>query len=345
MTVSPIPIWLDCDPGHDDAIAILLACFHPAFKLIGISACYGNSTPEHTDYNARSLLTAMGKAHSVPVFKGAQVPWFRKPEYAPDIHGATGLDGTSLLPTPECSSRDDMTYLEAMEKAILKYPGQISLVSTGALTSVATLLKEKPHLKKCIRHISIMGGGFGLGNKNINLSAEFNIWVDPHAANFIFHDTEVKTKCILIPLNLTHMAIATKDIEVKILGDGNSKLRKLFFELFQFFGHTYKDIQGFDDGPPVHDPLTLLPLLECYGWYPSSTIQFEYRRMDVNVIDDLKAPDVGRIFSVKEYPRNSNEGIIVGRHLNISFFWDQVLDALDHAQKHSTIETDTAHTQ
>ena len=77
MTISTIPIWLDCDPGHDDAIAILLSCFHPAFKLLGISTCFGNSSPEHTDYNARSLLTAMNKINSIPIYHGAKKQWVR----------------------------------------------------------------------------------------------------------------------------------------------------------------------------------------------------------------------------------------------------------------------------
>ncbi|CAI4931848.1 BEM_collapsed_G0012930.mRNA.1.CDS.1 [Saccharomyces cerevisiae] len=220
MTVSKIPIWLDCDPGHDDAIAILLGCFHPAFNLLGISTCFGNAPPENTDYNARSLLTAMGKAQAIPVYKGAQRPWKREPHYAPDIHGISGLDGTSLLPKPTFEARTDKTYIEAIEEAILANNGEISFVSTGALTTLATVFRCKPYLKKSVKYISIMGGGLhGLGNCNPNLSAEFNVWIDPDAANYIFRDPDVKDKCIVVPLNLTHKAIATYKVNEMIYNE------------------------------------------------------------------------------------------------------------------------------
>ncbi|KOH01219.1 trifunctional uridine nucleosidase/nicotinamide riboside hydrolase/nicotinic acid riboside hydrolase [Saccharomyces eubayanus] len=340
MTITKIPIWLDCDPGHDDAMAILLGCFHPAFELLGISTCFGNAPPENTDYNARSLLTAMGKAHAIPVYKGAQRPWRREPHYAPDIHGISGLDGTSLLPKPTFEARTDKTYIEAIEEAVLANDGEISFVSTGALTSLATVLRDKPHLKKSIKYISIMGGGlYGLGNCNPNLSAEFNVWIDPDAANAIFHDPEVKNKCIVVPLNLTHKAIATHEVNEEIFNEGdNSNLRRLFFELFQFFAHTYKDTQGFELGPPVHDPVALMPLLEFYKWDPSSLIRFDYKRMDISCIDDILNEDSGKIIIEKEYPSDGNFGTIIGLDLNIQYFWDQIFTALNKADKMSTIE-------
>lgn len=339
MTVSKIPIWLDCDPGHDDAIAILLGCFHPAFNLLGISTCFGNAPPENTDYNARSLLTAMGKAQAIPVYKGAQRPWKREPHYAPDIHGISGLDGTSLLPKPTFEARTDKTYIEAIEEAILANNGEISFVSTGALTTLATVFRCKPYLKKSVKYISIMGGGLhGLGNCNPNLSAEFNVWIDPDAANYIFRDPDVKDKCIVVPLNLTHKAIATYKVNEMIYNEkNNSKLRELFFELFQFFAHTYKDMQGFESGPPIHDPVALMPLLEFYGWDPSSAVGFSYKRMDISCIDDVFNENSGKIIIEKEYPNDSDVGTIVGLDLNIQYFWDQIFEALNRADKVSTI--------
>lgn len=332
-----IPIWLDCDPGHDDAVAILLGCFHPSFHLCGISASYGNAPPEKTAYNALSLITAMGKAAEVPVFAGAQHPWVRRPIYAPDIHGESGLDGTSLLPKPKCALNKKNTYLDAMEEAILSNSGEISLVSTGSLTSVATLLREKPYLGQHIAYISIMGGGILEGNRNENNSAEFNIWIDPQAANSLFKDPEIKDKCILIPLDLTHKAIATKEVEARILGDGKSNLRKLFYELFLFFGHTYKDIQDFELGPPVHDPLTLMPLLVLYGLESPENLQFRYKRLDLNVIEDEQSPNLGRTEVLREYDDNSDCGIIVGFDLKMEYFWRQVYDALHEAELVSSI--------
>lgn len=337
MTINAIPIWLDCDPGHDDAIAILLSCFHPAFKLLGLSASYGNAPLENTTFNARSLITAFGKSREVTVYPGAQRPWVFEPEYAPDVHGATGLDGTTLLPVPDCELNVKESYLDAMERAIVAHSGEITLVSTGALTSVATLLRDRPHLKKLVKYISIMGGGFDVGNRNDNDSAEFNIWIDPHAANFMFSDPEIKNKCILLPLNVTHKALATAEVQDRIRGSGRSNMRELFYELFKFFEHCYKDAQGFDY-PPTHDPLTLMPLLEFYGWESSSVIQFKYKRLDIYAIEDKESSDLGKTCIQQEHPLNTDIGTMVGFDLNISFFWDQVFDALNKAEQASTIE-------
>ncbi|SCU88664.1 LANO_0D02740g1_1 [Lachancea nothofagi CBS 11611] len=334
---SRIPIWLDCDPGHDDAVAILLSCFLPQFELLGISASYGNASPEKTAYNALSLLTAMGKCNQIPVYAGAQRPWVRKAIYAPDIHGQSGLDGTNLLPVPRAQLRSDKSYLEAMTEAIETHSGDISLISTGSLTSVATLLREKPHLKSKIRYISIMGGGIHVGNRNENESAEFNIWIDPQAANSILQDPEVNNKCILIPLDLTHKAIATKDVESRVLSDGSTNFRRLFYDLFVFFGHSYENAQGFESGAPVHDPLTLMPLLELYKLQSSEAIKFEYKRLELNAVESENSPDLGQTKVFKEHSKNSNKGTIVGFDLNIQYFWDQVYLALNLASQESTI--------
>lgn len=337
MTVTQIPIWLDCDPGHDDAVAMLLACFLPAFKLVGLSTCHGNAPPEKTDYNARSLLTAFGKTN-IPVYRGAQRPWVRNPQYAPDIHGDSGLDGTSLLPTPAFEARDDMSYIDAIEKAILEYEGDISFISTGSMTTIATVLKEKPYLSEKIKFISIMGGGFGVGNVNKGLSAEFNVWVDPHASQFLFRTPEIAHKIILIPLNLTHKAIATKEIIDKVMCGSESNIRRLFYDLFLFFKKTYKSAQGFENGPPIHDPLTLLPLLELYQWETEEEINFTFTRMDIDVIVDCDSDNAGKLVKLQEYPANEKDkGMRVGFELNFDFFWKEVYYALNEAEKTSTI--------
>ncbi|SCU83282.1 LAFA_0D02696g1_1 [Lachancea sp. 'fantastica'] len=334
---SRIPIWLDCDPGHDDAVAILLSCFLPQFHLLGISASYGNAPAEKTAYNALSLVTAMGKYDQIPVYAGAQKPWSRKAIYAPDIHGHSGLDGTSLLPVPKAQLCTDQSYLDAMSNAINAYPGTISIVSTGSLTSVATLFKERPHLKPLVKFISAMGGGINEGNRNENETAEFNIWIDPHAANSILDDDILSSKFILVPVDLTHKAIATKEIERMVLSDGASNLRKLFYELFLFFGHSYEHAQGFEAGPPVHDPLALIPLLEFYGLEKPETIAFEYKRLQLHAVEHENSPNLGQTRVLKEYQKNSTNGSIVGFNLNMSFFWHQVDLALGLAAQNATI--------
>ncbi|SCU95208.1 LADA_0G14246g1_1 [Lachancea dasiensis] len=333
-----IPIWLDCDPGHDDAVAILLACFLPEFELLGISTSYGNAAAEKTAYNALSLLTAMDKHNQIPVYAGAQKPWVRDAIYAPDIHGHSGLDGTTLLPDPKAPLSTEKTYIQAMSDAIEAYPGSISIVSTGSLTSTATLLRERPCLKSKIKFISIMGGGICVGNRNENETAEFNIWIDPQAANFVLEDPDLSRKCILVPLDLTHKAIATKLVEQRVLSDGHSNLRKLFYDLFIFFGVSYEHAQGFENGAPVHDPLTLFPLLQFYHMKKPEEIGFCYRRFDLKAITQERSPDLGQTTVMKEYSQDSNEGTIVGFDLNFDYFWNQVYYALDVASQVSTIE-------
>lgn len=343
QTLSPftkmkIPVWLDCDPGHDDAIAITLCCFHPALQLLGINASYGNAPASRTAYNARSLITALGMFEQIPVYAGAQKPLYRTPEYAPDIHGESGLDGTELLPEPKCNLQEK-SYLDAMEEAILKYSNEITIVVTGPLTSLATLLTQKPHLKSKIRYISIMGGGIEVGNRNDNCSAEFNVWIDPEAANFVLQDSELKDKCILLGLDITHKAIATQKVINNVRGVvDKSKLRQLFYELFQFFAHSYEGAQDFKNGPPLHDPLTLIPLLEFYGWAPKSQVQFYYKRLDLKVVDDTSQSDFGKTCVIREYDLEDKKGTMVGFNLNMEFFWKQILSSFEEAEKHSTIE-------
>ncbi|CCE63304.1 hypothetical protein TPHA_0E02120 [Tetrapisispora phaffii CBS 4417] len=336
MTKEKIPIWLDCDPGHDDAIAILLSCFHPAFKLVGISACYGNASPNNTHYNARSILTAIGKANDIPVLNGAQQPWKRLPIYAPDIHGESGLDGTTLLPVPIGDINND-SYIDYIEEKIEENEGEL-FISTGSLTSIATVLKEKPHLKKKLKYLAIMGGGLSVGNINENKSAEFNIWVDPDSANFLFTDEVIKNKCIVTPLDLTHKAIATQEVMENILGTSGSNLRRLFYELFLYFGNSYKNAQGFETGPPIHDPLALIPLLVLYGWEPDMVIQYVYKRVDLKVIVDENDADIGKLVILKEYDANDSHGTVVGIDLNYKYFWTQVYLGIAEAEKLSTIE-------
>ncbi|AEY98082.1 FAFR399Wp [Eremothecium gossypii FDAG1] len=335
MTVSEseqIPVWLDCDPGHDDAVAILLAAFSPKFRLLGVSASYGNAAPEHTTYNALALLTALGKT-DIKVYQGAKRPWVREPVYAEDIHGESGLEGSSLLPVPRIELEKE-SYLDAMERAILKYSGRISLICTGALTSAATLLRDRPHLKKHIKFISVMGGGIDQGNCNPRKSAEFNIWVDPHAAESVLCDEDIRDRCILVPLDLTHKAIATAEIQERVLGNG-CNIRRLYYELFLFFGATYKNVQGFERGPPVHDPLTLLPLMAFYDPSLAATVGFVYRRMDLRVTTAL-SEDEGKLIGV--VPDTEGKGVIVGFDLNFEFFWQQIYNALAAAEGTSTIE-------
>lgn len=333
--LTRIPIWIDCDPGHDDVMAILLGCFNPSFNLLGISTSYGNAPSECTSYNALSFLTALNKYKDIPVYQGAVKPWIREPEYASNIHGSTGLDGTNLLPVPKAKLQQG-SYLDAIENCILTYKKEISIISIGPLTSIATLFREKPHLKHLIKFVSIMGGGFKAGNKNKTNTAEFNIWCDPHAANFIFHDSYLKNKCILIPLDLTHKVITTKKIREIILGEGVSRIRRLISDLLAFVSASYEASQGFTLGAPLHDPLTLLPLLQFYETENSEAVKLVFMRMDLDVITESNEFE-GKMISLKKYECDATEGTIVCFNLNIELFWNLIFDSISKAELSSSI--------
>lgn len=284
---GPIRVWLDCDTGHDDAFASLLAARHPSLDLLGISTVYGNAPLEHTTRNTRAILKAIGR-EDVPVHPGASKPFCRGATFAPSIHGASGLDGTTCLPTPTSSWKPDVTAVDAMYRAIVQSPPEsVWLVATGCLTNIALLFAVHPETAELIAGLSIMGGAIGGGFTdapmgtvtgegerfgNHTACAEFNICLDPESAKAIFDNSVLQPKTTLITLDLTHQFLATERIRKAMLygwgtaasstrtdlGTGQvSPVRKLFHEILVFFAKTYADVFGLTEGPPTHDPLAV----------------------------------------------------------------------------------------
>ncbi|OLL23868.1 hypothetical protein NEOLI_003699 [Neolecta irregularis DAH-3] len=156
------PLWLDCDPGHDDALAIILAAHSPDIHLLGISTTHGNTSLSHTTENALRILTAINR-DDIPVYAGAEKPIMRPPIYAPQIHGESGLDGTDLLPLSSSKVRTEKA-INAMAEAILGCPpGETVLCATGPVTNVAHLISVYPEVADHLREVVIMGGAIGSG--------------------------------------------------------------------------------------------------------------------------------------------------------------------------------------
>lgn len=354
--MSKINCWLDCDPGHDDATMILLATVLPQFNVLGFSASYGNSTPSNTLKNLTSVLKILNRFGEIPIFKGAQESLMSDHTdtyIAKEIHGESGLDGTNLLPEPDISkvSSDCNAFLDYFEKTVLKHKNDIVFVSTGPLTSLALIMLHKPHLKKYIKYVTVMGGSFEqTGNRNENRSAEFNIYVDPHAANCCFQDPILKDKILLFPLDITHKALATDEICSRIwdpskhgsTNSGNPKVRQMFFELLQFFKKTYIQSQTakFALGPPVHDPLVLIPLFALFGWYDAETdCQLNFKKRELFTVEDDKSKDMGKIYVRKEYKVtkqskiSEGKGVTVFYDMNFDFFWNKIYEAFDILDK------------
>ena len=192
-------ILLDCDPGHDDAIALLLALASPEVELVGVTTVHGNQTLEKTTVNALKLLEFTGRT-DVPVAAGAARPILREPFVAEYVHGESGMDGPSLpAPTTEPDPRHAVDFIADTIRASDE---PITLVPTGPLTNIGLFLALHPDAAEQVDRIVLMGGAYGEGN--VTPAAEFNIWVDPEAADRVFQSGLDVT---MIGLDVTHQAI------------------------------------------------------------------------------------------------------------------------------------------
>jgi purine nucleosidase/pyrimidine-specific ribonucleoside hydrolase len=246
------PILLDCDPGHDDAVAILLAAAHDAIDLRAITTVAGNCTLELATLNARRV-AALAGLDGVPIAAGAAGPLRGELVTAPDIHGLSGLDGYDVV-TGE-AELDPRPALEVMIDVLESAGEPVTLVPTGPLTNVAGLLTARPDLGARIREIVLMGGSTGRGNTTP--AAEFNIFVDPEAAEIVF---ESGLPLTMIGLNLTHQALATREVLDRIDALPGEPARAVAGWL-RFFGGTYERVHG-EFAPPVHDPCTVALLID-----------------------------------------------------------------------------------
>ncbi|KAK7416029.1 Uridine nucleosidase 1 [Neonectria punicea] len=366
MSSTQVPVWLDCDPGHDDAFAILLAAYHPNIKLLGISTIFGNTSLENTTYNAASLLTAIGKHKDISLHVGLSKALERPAIHAPtDIHGDSGLDGTDLLPKPLITP-SSVPGVEAMAEAIrAQEPGTAWIVATGALTNVGALFRKYPELIPHIKGLSLMGGSIGdnfsdapLGEVdghprigNYTPWAEFNILVDPEAAATVFHNKDIAAKTTIVPLDLSHQVLATPDVREMLLygpdgekaGPGKTTLRTMLVELLYFFAKTYADTFGITAGPPLHDPLAVAAVLigtegeiPFFEWDAVRSEAPEFKeRFEVTVItegtfDEARAgKQTGRTLA-KALPRGE-EGVRIPRGMDTAKFWQVIEECLERA--------------
>jgi pyrimidine-specific ribonucleoside hydrolase len=239
------PIIIDCDPGHDDAIAILLALASPEVELVGITTVHGNQTLEKTTRNALRVLELVGRG-DVPVSRGAERPLVRELTVADHVHGESGLDGP-VLPEPTAAAVDESAASFLAEHL---GPGVV-LVPTGSLTNVSQLLTEYPEVRP--ERIVLMGGAIGLGN--ITPAAEFNIWADPEAAAIVF---ESEIELTMVGLDVTHEAIVGPERVERFRA--MSRVGKVVAEWLDFYSGYHRETYGWD-GPPVHDALAVASVI------------------------------------------------------------------------------------
>lgn len=244
------PIIIDCDPGHDDAIALVMALSKVSnLDVIGVTSTAGNQTIEKTTLNLRKILTFLDK--DIPIGIGSEKPMFRDLEIAPSVHGKSGLDGPKL-PSPKFNVVDSAWHLS--HRLIMESKEPVTLVATGPLTNLGILLLAYPEVKSKIKEISIMGGG--LNNGNWSIAAEFNILVDPEAANIVFKSG---IKVIMSGLDVTEKARIMPE-ERELFRNSKSKVSIFIAQLLDFFSKFHDDM-GFD-GTPLHDPCAVAYLIE-----------------------------------------------------------------------------------
>ncbi|KAH9850819.1 nucleoside hydrolase [Lenzites betulinus] len=350
-------IWLDCDPGHDDATAIMLALHCHNVHLLGISTVHGNASAENTNNNAARCLYAFAATENIRVFPGAKKPLIRPERHDPEIHGIDGLGGVEGLPHADSaevrarlwSDGETVRAVEGIAKAVKsKWKGgigrKLTIVSTGPMTNIALFVSVYPELVECIEEFVFMGGGVGVGNRSA--SAEFNILCDPEAAQIVLN---VPVKKTMIPLNITHTAIVTHAIHSKLLNpqapvaaNGTlpapaTHLRYMLSTLLNFFTESYKSTFGFMDGPPLHDALTIA--------YISMPELFTCRRFRVDVELNGEHTAGETVVDVWNYRAcddswgRNGKNCNVAEKLDVDGFFKIFLDCVERCDKVSPLNT------
>lgn len=244
-------IILDCDPGHDDAVAIMLAAINPKIELLGITVVAGNQKLEKTVNNALKVCNHLNL--DVPVYSGMSRPMIREQLIADDIHGETGLDGPKFEELK--IKAEDKHAVNFIIDTLMNSDEKVTLVPTGPLTNIGMAIRFEPRIIEKINRIVLMGGSYQLGN--MTPAAEFNILADPDAAHIVFSSG---VKIVMMGLDLTRQASATKEVVEKIKSL-NNKASKLFVDLMEFFEASQKNVYGWS-APPVHDPTTIAYIID-----------------------------------------------------------------------------------
>ncbi|MCU1492638.1 MAG: rihB [Acidimicrobiaceae bacterium] len=301
-------IILDCDPGHDDALAILLAAGHPAIELACITTVAGNQTLAKTTHNACVVASVAG-LDDVRVAPGAERPLLRELRTAPSFHGESGLDGPATIePTVRPS---DIHAVDLIIETLMDAPGETTLVATGPLTNVALALCKEPRIAQAAKEIVIMGGAYTRGNTTP--AAEFNILVDPEAASIVFG---ASWRLTMMGLDVTHQALCSEGDQRGIAAIG-SDVSEFACGLLDFFRTAYRDVAGMSD-PPIHDA--------CAVAYVADPTLFEVREAAVEVETHGKFTSGMTVvdFSGKGAPGER----FVGTSLRRESFWEMTIDAI-----------------
>lgn len=297
-------IILDCDPGHDDAIAIMLAARHPAIDLLGITIVAGNQTLNKTLVNGLNVCQKLDI--NVPIHAGMPKPIMREQIVADNIHGESGLDGPKFAPlVRKAESKHAIQYII---DTLMNSDGDITLVPVGPLTNIAVAMRMQPAILPKIREIVLMGGAYGTGN--FTPSAEFNIYADPEAARVVFTSG---VPLVMMGLDLTNQTTCTADVISRMKKVGGPA-GELFSDIMSFTLKTQYENYGLAGGP-VHDAT-------CIGYLinpDAFKMQDMYVEIDVN-----NGPCYGRTVCDELGVTGKQPNTKVGMIIDTKWFWDLV---------------------
>jgi pyrimidine-specific ribonucleoside hydrolase len=304
-----IPLILDCDPGHDDALAMLVALARPELELLAVTTVAGNADLAATTRNALRVLTLADRL-DIPVAGGASRPLMRDLHVAANVHGASGLAGADL-PEPAIEARPEGA-VELIRSILEAAPEPVTIAAVGPLTNVALLVRTHPELLPRIAGIRIMGGAITEGNTTA--SAEFNIWQDPEAARIVF---DCGRPITLMTLDITHQALFTAADLVRLDGLG-TRIGAIFADLLRYFSRFHAERYGWD-GSPIHDAVTVAHLA-----VPDLVRTAAYR-VDVETTSELtRGRTVVDLHGLTGKPPNVDVGIAIDR----ARFIDLLVDAV-----------------
>lgn len=301
-------IILDSDPGHDDAVAIMLALSNEKLDLLAITVEAGNQTLEKTGRNTLNLVEYFNV--DIPVALGESHPLKKKLETCPKIHGESGLDGFNFPKTKR--QFDNLSAAELMRKILLEND-KVTLVPTGPLTNIAILLTKYPEVKPHIEEIVLMGGSIGFGN--VTPAAEFNIFVDPEAADIVFRSGLVIK---MMGLDVTRKVKLTFDM-LNDFRKISNKASVLFCDLMKVFIDNQKNVFGFE-GAPLHDPVTIAYLID-----PSIVTLKEMN----TEIDVSGGPSYGRTNCDQFNYLNRKPNSFVAIDIDINKYWKIIKNGLE----------------
>jgi inosine-uridine nucleoside N-ribohydrolase len=300
------PVLIDCDPGHDDAMALLLALASPELELLGVTTVHGNQTLDKTTANALRVLEFAGRG-DVPVAAGADRPLVREPRVAAHVHGESGLDGPDL-PPPQ-GAPVDAHAVEFLADRVRSAGRPVTLIPTGPLTNVALLLAQYPDLE--LKRIVLMGGAIAEGNSTP--AAEFNIWVDPEAAARVFASGIDVT---MVGLDVTHRALMTAEHSERLRAAG--RVGTMVAELWAFYHRFHSRVYEFP-GAPVHDALAVAHVIR------DDLLRTEHRNVEVDCASELcRGRTVVDLWRISGREPNAHVGVEVDGPVFLDLLVDRI---------------------